>query len=305
MLNLHALRIFTEVAKCGSVTLSAKKLLISQPAVTAQIRNLEKEFGLKLITAKGRSIQLTEAGEILATYSKQLFSLEAEIEKEMHALLTGAKGSLRICATDLPGKTVLPKWIVQYKKLYPFVDIQLSKGSSSTAFQRLLDHSVQVAFVCGDVQEAEGIEYYTLLEDELIFIVPKNHQYEGEEVSLEELMMEPFVVREKGSYTRRKLFSLCRAAGMDIPQSPICMEGMNESIEAVKAGYGVALVPALAVENELFKKELGRVYVKGIHIKHPIKLCKRKQEEPLSSAANFISFIKAEVSSDKYRTVIG
>ncbi|WP_449622320.1 LysR family transcriptional regulator [Robertmurraya sp. Marseille-Q9965] len=97
-MNLHALRIFAEVAKCGSVTRSAENLLISQPAVTAQIRNLEKELDLILISAKGRSIELTEAGKRLAMYSRQLFSLEAEIEKEMQDFKNGVKGNLRICA---------------------------------------------------------------------------------------------------------------------------------------------------------------------------------------------------------------
>ncbi|MDQ0225803.1 LysR family transcriptional regulator [Metabacillus niabensis] len=295
-MNLHALRIFAEVAKCGSVTRSAENLLISQPAVTAQIRNLEKEIDLKLITANGRSIQLTEAGEILAVYSKQLFTLETKIEEEMQNIRNGVKGKLRICATDLPGSTVLPKWLVKFKKAYPMVDVQFSKGSSQTAYQRLQDHAVQLAFICGEAKEEEGIEYFTLLEDELIFIVPNNHHYNGKEISLEKMMKEPFILREQGSYTRKKLFSLCNASGIDMPLSQIGIEGMKESIEAVKAGYGAALVPALAVENELIKGELGRVNIKDLFIKHPIKLCKRKQDEPLSTATNFISFIKAELN---------
>ncbi|WP_449622319.1 LysR substrate-binding domain-containing protein [Robertmurraya sp. Marseille-Q9965] len=176
------------------------------------------------------------------------------------------------------------------------VDVQLSKGSSHIAYQRLLERSVHVAFVCGETLVEEGIEYFTLLEDELIFIVPKKHHYAEKEISLEKIMKEPFIIREKGSYTRRKLFSLCNANGIDIPQSQICIEGMNESIEAVKAGFGAALVPALAVENELLKGDLGRVYVKDLLIKHPITLCTRKQVEPLTTATNFISFINAELT---------
>ncbi|GAA0135488.1 hypothetical protein YSY43_23280 [Paenibacillus sp. YSY-4.3] len=91
MMNLHALRIFNEVASLGSVTRAAEKLLLSQPAVTAQLRNLENEMGMKMITSNGRGVQLTEAGERLAARSNQLFSLEAEIEAEMQALQRGMR----------------------------------------------------------------------------------------------------------------------------------------------------------------------------------------------------------------------
>lgn len=294
-MNLHALRIFTDVAKSGSVTRSAENLLISQPAVTAQIRNLEKELGIRLIQSKGRSIQLTEAGHELAIHSNRLFALEGEIEKKMSDLKTGMQGNLRICMTSLPANTVLPHWIVKYKESYPLVNVQLFKSNSRTSFQRLLDYSVHVAVVCGELEE-EGVDSYTLLEDELIFIVPGSHRLAGKEVSLEELMKEPFVFREEGSYTRRKLVALCESAMINEPSSFIQIEGMNESIEAVKAGYGAALVPLLAVKNELFIGELRRVFVKDVCIKHPIKLCIRKNEEPFSTAANFISLVITELS---------
>ncbi|NAP01440.1 LysR family transcriptional regulator, partial [Halomonas sp. MG34] len=203
-MNLHALRIFTQVAKFGSVTRTAESLLISQPAVTAQLRKLEQEVGMKLITPKGRSIQLTEAGELLANHSKRLFALEADIESKMKDFSTGNRGSLRICSTQLPASTVLPHWIVKFKQKYPSVDVQLYKGNSDWTFERLLDYSVHVAFVYSE-QLGEGVESHTLLDDELIFIVPGEHRLAGKEASLEELIREPFILREKGSATRRNV----------------------------------------------------------------------------------------------------
>ncbi|WP_181350444.1 LysR family transcriptional regulator [Thalassobacillus sp. CUG 92003] len=295
-MNLHALRIFTRVARSGSVTRTAESLLISQPAVTAQLRKLEQEIGMKLITSKGRSIQLTEAGELLAGYSKRLFALEAEIETKMDDFSTGKRGSLRICSTQLPASTVLPRWIVKFKQKYPLVDVQLYKGNSDWTYQRLLDYSVHAAFVCREQQE-EGVESYTLVDDELIFIVPRDHRFARKEVSLEELMREPFILREKGSATRGKVINLCEAANLNEPKSVIQIEGMSESIEAVKAGYGAALVSALAVKKDLHNGMLGRVFVEDVFIKHPIKLCTRSNEELSSATANFISLIKDELAN--------
>ncbi|WP_409368596.1 LysR family transcriptional regulator [Lysinibacillus sp. 38-6] len=82
-MNLHALRIFTKVADLGSITAAANDLLLSQPAVTIQIRNLEKELGLKLTESKGRGIQLTEEGRFVYEQGLRLFHLEAQIEDKL------------------------------------------------------------------------------------------------------------------------------------------------------------------------------------------------------------------------------
>ncbi len=90
-MNLHALRIYCSVASKKSVTEAAKALLISQPAVTMQIRNLEKETGLTLMVPKGRGIELTEAGEFLFKQAERLFDMEADIEKNWNNTKRGSK----------------------------------------------------------------------------------------------------------------------------------------------------------------------------------------------------------------------
>jgi DNA-binding transcriptional LysR family regulator len=290
-MNLHALRMFTEVAKTGSVTRSAENLLISQPAVTAQLRNLERELNMKLIQAEGRSIRLTEEGELVAGHAKRLFALERDIEEEINLIRSGMIGNLRIAATELPGVTVLPNWIVDYKNKYPLVDIKLIKGNSNAVVKRLYNSSVHVAIICGE-DKMEGVNYYTLFEDELIFVVPKAHRLSNQEISLKEIVKEPFILREENSYTRSKLFTLFRFEGIKSPVTSICIEGMKETIEAVKAGFGVAFVSSLAVKQDLIDGTIGRVFVQDIHVKHAIQLCTRKDDPPFSTAANFITLVK-------------
>ena len=296
-MNLHALRVFMEIANTGSVTRAAGSLLLSQPAATAQLRNLEHELGMKLVTPKGRSIQLTDAGKQLAERARELFSLESEMEREMHAIKFGLEGSLRICATDLPRQTVLTAWIVRFKEAYPKVNVQLTKGSSRSAIERLQDHSTDIAIVCGEGPEDSRLEYVTLLEDELVFIVHRDHPLAGSIASLADLMQVTFILREEGSYTRRKLLSLCDTHDVPKPRIGMCIEGMYETIEAVKSGYGTTFVPSMAVSSELESGELAVVKVPGIRVKHPIKLYIRKGEEPLAPAANFVTMTAPALSS--------
>ncbi|GAA0349294.1 LysR family transcriptional regulator [Bacillus horti] len=295
-MNLHALRIFTEVAKTGSVTRSAENLLLSQPAVTAQLRNLEKELALKLVTLNGRNIQLTEAGETLAVESKRLFSLEAEIEKKMGEILTGHQGSLRVCSTQLPSMKILPRWLAQYKKKYPMINVQMFKGSSQVAMSQLLDYSVDIAFVCSEVYE-EKVDVIPLIRDTLIFIVSRGHHLGGRSVSLATVMKEPFVFREKGSATRKKLVSLCERESIQEPKMGIEIEGLSESIEAVKAGYGVALVSEFAVKDLLESGQIEKVSIQNMHLEQPISLCMRKNDPNSPMVKNFITMVKEELTN--------
>ncbi|MFC4619357.1 LysR family transcriptional regulator [Camelliibacillus cellulosilyticus] len=289
-MNLHALRIFMKVAEIGSVTGAAAKLLISQPAVTAQIRTLEKETGLKLLAPKGRTIQLTETGRWLAEQSHRLFALEADIEKEIADRREGKSGVLRLFATQLPARTLLTEWMVQFKKQYPDVDVQLFRGNTHHAFESLLNYEAHIAVIASEWQDLD-IDSFTLFEDELVFIVPTRHRLAGREVELKEILREPFVYREKGSATRQKLMSLCQYVNVDPPRVGLMIEGLNESIEAVKIGYGAMLVPAFAVKSELNHHEVERVWVKDIHLSLPLRVCTRKKTPLFSVAKNFIAFI--------------
>lgn len=125
------------------------------------------------------------------------------------------------------------------------------------------------------------------------FIVPESHKYNGEEVSLSDLVQEPFLLREEGSSTREILFSLCKVHGVTTPPIGLQFHGLNESIRAVIAGYGTMLVPSLAVEEHLKRKEVGRVKVKGIEIKRPVYLCTRKDDQELSqNIEKFLNIVK-------------
>ncbi|MGO4371768.1 LysR family transcriptional regulator, partial [Paenibacillus sp. MCAF20] len=101
-MNLHALKLFHTAAQEGSVTRAAELLRISQPAVTMQIRNLEKEIGMPLLLPKGRGVMLTEAGQFVAEQASRLFALESEIDRSLIDFKSGLTGKLRIAATYLP-----------------------------------------------------------------------------------------------------------------------------------------------------------------------------------------------------------
>ncbi|ALA53493.1 LysR family transcriptional regulator [Shouchella clausii] len=299
-MNLHALRIFTKVAALKSVTKAADALSISQPAVTIQIRNLEKETGLKLIKTEGRGINLTKEGEFLVKRAESLFNMEQDIENKLIQLKDGELQELHISSTSLPANYLLPTWLAKFKLAYPSVKINLSSGNSYQVVDQLLHYKSDIAFVVKEEWHHPTIQLHHLMDIEFWFIVPTGHKYDGQEVSLHDLMDEPFLVREEGSSTREVLFSLCNLHNVPVPNIGIQFHGLNESIRSVLAGYGAMLAPSLAVKDHIHRNELGKVLVKDIEIKRPVYLCTRKEDAHTIHLSRLIDLINGFTKDDFY-----
>lgn len=293
-MNLHALRLFHTVAEKGNVTRAAEELNISQPAVTAQIKKLEQEIGLILLSPKGRGILLTQAGLQLAKQAKRLFSLEAEIDSYIDQLKNGAVGKLRIVATYLPANFLLPKWIGRYKQRYPEVEVEFTTTNSRSAIDQLINYEAEIAFIGGRKEFNPFIHSKELLEDKMVFVVHKDHKFASKHITLAEMAREPFVFREEGSSSREKLVSLCKIHNVNEPIVGLQINGLNETIRTVIEGYGVTFVSSLEVNEYITRGEVGTVYVDEIQLKNPISLCTRKKDTLAETALNFIQMIEKD-----------
>ncbi|HEY0827804.1 MAG TPA: LysR family transcriptional regulator [Bacilli bacterium] len=294
-MNLHALRLFSKVAERASITRAAEEMNISQPAVTSQIKKLEQEIGLVLLVSKGRGIILTEAGLQLARQAKRLFSLEIEIESHIDQMKKGTIGKLRITATFLPANFLLPRWISLYKQTYKEIEIELTSTNANKAIERLVNYEAELAFIGGSRESHPLIARKELFEDELWFVVHKDHKLAMQTVSLAETLQEPFVFREEGSSSREMLIALCRVNNTTQPALGLQMNGLNETIRAVMEGYGVTFVSALEVKGHIGRGELARVYVEGVHLKNPISLCTRKRDALSTQAHQFTEMVMNSV----------
>lgn len=292
-MNLHALRLFHEIALTGSVTRASEALKISQPAITAQVKKLEKELGLVLLKPQGRGVALTDAGETAALLAKRLFAVEQQIEQYARDYASGLNGRIRVAATYLPAHFLMPAWIAMFKRQYEQVEMNIITTNSSEALGKLLQGEVDLAIYGGlpeDNPDTIGTEH--LFRDELWFVVAPGHRYANQSIQLEDMMREPFVMREEGSSTRARLLSLCRTYNAPSPRIALQFNGLHEAIRAVIAGYGANFVSSLAVREHVERGELCRVNVKDVHLENTIAIWTRKNE-PLSAAAqHFIDTIR-------------
>ncbi|GIO32978.1 MULTISPECIES: LysR family transcriptional regulator [Paenibacillus] len=282
-MNLHALRFFSKVAETGSVTLASEMLRVSQPAVTAQIKRLEQELGIRLWISQGRGVALTDAGRMLAAEAKRLFDLERSIEERLDGIKEGKEGRLHISATYLPANFLLPRLVAEYKKRHPAVVLEWTTTNSAQALELLLHYKADIAIVGGIREEHPLLVKTPLLEDRMCFVVHPSHPLAGKNVSLAEMLEVPFIYREEGSFSREQLLALCKVRRLPAPAAGLQVNGLHETLRVVIEGYGAALLSSLETETFITEGRLAVVHVQDAELSNPISAYTRK--EPLSPAA--------------------
>src|SRR5438874_6419179 len=152
-LNLHQLATFQIVAKHCSFVRAAEELHFSQPAVSAQIRHLEKTLGVKLFDQIGRRTHLTRAGEELYLYSQKIFSVIDETLDIMEALRSPHYGRLSVGADTTVGSYVVPGLLGKFQQIYPQVEISLQVLNRAAIIERLMNNRVELAAMAADQDE--------------------------------------------------------------------------------------------------------------------------------------------------------
>ncbi|MFD1178697.1 LysR family transcriptional regulator [Paenibacillus puldeungensis] len=293
-MNLHALRLFYTIARTRSVTQASEQLRISQPAITVQVKKLEKELGIRLLRPLGRGITLTDAGEEIARMAHRLFGLEQQIERFCGRVQEGEIGQISLAATYLPAHILLPNWLSRFKKQYEEVELVIHTTNSKEALRLLTEMEVDAA-IYGGVPERmpEGVQMEELFRDELWFVVAPGHPYANQHISLVTMMQEPFVMREVGSSTRERLLSLCRTHNLPAPRIALQFNGLHEAIQAVIAGYGANFVSSLIVRDEVQRGRLCRVYVDEVELFNTIAVWTRAEDPLPMGARNFLEMIRS------------
>ncbi|UQZ81752.1 HTH-type transcriptional activator CmpR [Paenibacillus konkukensis] len=293
-INLHALMLFYHVALTGSVTEASKRLNISQPAISAQIRNFEKQYGMILFEKKGRNLVLTPFGQKLFKPTEKLFILEEQIHTMIEDYQKYPKGKLRISGNYLATSVLIPKWASLFKQKYPEVEVVISTVNSQTAFDSLHHYEVDIAIFGNSnitTQTSHSLQCLELYSDEFVFVVAPNHKYANRHISIEEMIREPFIMREEGSTTRRRLVEVCEAHNVNPPKIELQFNGLNEAIQAVVAGYGVSYVSLLVASQFIQRGELATVEVDGIRLTNKIVLCSHEPAYLEEYIRDFISII--------------
>ncbi len=262
MPNFNQFRIFYHAAKHKNFTRAAEALFISQPAVTTQIKAFEEFCGFKLFKKKGRINRLTDEGRILYEYAQTIFSLEQNIDDAIEDLRELKRGALRIGTSKAYARYFMPYMLRTFHDRYPNIKIELNEGSSLEMTLSLLDLKNEVVIIA-KAEDVSGIRFIPFSQEEMVVVVTPGHPLtRKKEISFKELADEPFIMKDKGSGTRKLVDRLFSQAGC---ASNILMEVSNAEFikQLVQRGDGVSFLVHEAVATEIAEGKLAAVSLKG------------------------------------------
>lgn len=245
------LEVFVAVAERLSFSSAARALHLSQPAVSQHVAALERELGAPLFDRSTRRVRLTAAGAALLARAATLLRDHAEARRAVAAAEGRIAGTLAVASSLMIGAYVLPSALARLAERHPELHVRVTIENTEQVVAALLDGRADVGFVEGDVSHRD-LELHRLREDELVVIVPAGHRFErAGEVALDDLLREPFVLREPGSGTRQVFESRLEQAGVEPASLRVVAElsGIDATKAAVAAGLGVSVVSLSALPN--------------------------------------------------------
>ncbi|MGO8989687.1 MAG: LysR substrate-binding domain-containing protein [bacterium] len=249
-MNLRQLEAFYLVVKKGSCTKAAEELNVTQPAVTIQVKSLEKSLNLKLIQHFGERIRLSEAGELLYQYAEKIFSLAEEAVEKMRDIRQLVKGTLRIGTTKNYARYIMPPLLTTFQARYPDIRVILDEGNSEDMARSVLDMKNEMAFI-GQVNFDRRLKSIFFSAVEFVLVASPQHRFsQRENISFKELNGEPVILREKGSGSRAAILRRFDLYGIR-PSVIIEAGSLDFIVRYVKQGKGISFMFEPDIKEEL------------------------------------------------------
>lgn len=259
------LKVFICVARHLNFTRAAQELLISQPAVTNHISELERQTGLMLFSRRGRGIQLTAEGSRMLEHAERIFADYRAMDEDLAALAGQRRGQLTIGASTSIAQYLLPPILARFNRRYPDVDVQLLSENTENIEQMLLSERVDLGMIEGSSSRA-GFVYDDFRTDAIVLVADGRRAVAPQ--TPQTLVQQPLVMRENGSGTLEVVMGTLRQSGLRPADLRVVMRiGSTEGIKRyVQNSDAMAFVSRLTIENELKLGLLQVVPTEGIDI---------------------------------------
>jgi len=293
-MDTRQLAAFCAVVERESFSQAAARLGVTQPAVSLQVRALEKRLGRQLLDRSGRRVVPTEAGLRLYRGAQKLLALEEQLFEDVAAEDEGSlRGRLEVGASTGPGGTVLALLLCEFQRRNPELTVALSVHDTQRIVELVARRELELGVV-GAARRQRSVSFEPLFRDEVLLVCPPDHRFAGRTLSLEELATEPLIVMQAGAGVRAVIEDELRRAGMRLRDFDVRLElGLQESVKsAVIAGYGVTFISRWAVDADLAAGTLAHARVEGLDPARQISLVRSTGRLPSRAADAFVAFAR-------------
>jgi len=292
--TLRQLEIFLAVARAGSFRRAAERLALSQPALSQQVKELERRLDSPLFDRLGRSIGLTQAGRLLEEHARRIFAMLQGVQDAMRELRGLDRGSLLLGGSTTPGIYLLPWLLGRFKARHGGIEVSLRIGNTREIEERVRATEVDLGIIGGHLAAFKETCVEASLVDRIVLIVPPRHRWAGRRtIAPAGLSEECLLVREEGSATRRVTEAALERAGA-APRSRLEL-GHTEAIkQGVLAGLGVAFVSEYAVRSEVAGGRLRSLAVRGVPIQRHFHVIRHEARSLTPAARAFLEFLRQD-----------
>jgi DNA-binding transcriptional LysR family regulator len=293
-MDTRQLAAFCAVVDRKSFSQAAELLGVTQPAVSLQIRSLEKRLGERLLDRSGRRVEPTEAGKRLYRSAQRMLALEQQLVEEVVGDGEGElRGRLEIGCSTGPGATVLPLLLCEFQRANPGVTISLSVNDTLHVIDLVAERRLELGVV-GAAPRHRAVAFEPFFQDEVVLAVPPAHPLAGKSVSLDDLRSEALILMQEGAGVRQMIEDELRAAGLRLRDLDVKLElGLQESVKAaVAAGHGVTFISGSSIEPELAAGTLAAAKVEGLAPTREISLVRSTGRTPSRVAEAFVAFAR-------------
>jgi DNA-binding transcriptional LysR family regulator len=297
-MDTRQLAAFCAVVERRSFSLAAERLGVTQPAVSLQVRALEKRLGTQLLDRSGRRVEPTEAGLRLYRGAQRMLALEEQLVAEVGGEGdAGLAGTFQIGASTGPGGIVLAQLLCEFQGHNPELRISLSVFDTQTVVERVAERELELGVV-GAARRHRGVVFEPFFHDEVILACPPGHRFAGTTVTLDEIRGERLIVMQEGAGVRQMIEDELRRVGTRLRDLDVRIElGLQESVtSAVRAGYGVTFISRTSVESDLAAGTLTAARVAGLELEREIFLVRASGRAESRAAQAFVEFARPRLA---------
>ncbi len=289
----YRLHVFRTVAELKGISGAARKLNISQPAVTQHIKHLEEEFGTQLLLRSPSGIALTDAGYVLLDHALRIADLHDAVAQKLGQRRGQLRGPLRLGASTSITQYYVPPLLASFLREHPEVHLSFLGGNTEEIIGALLAHRIDLGLVEGPCRRRD-LKAKSFFEDEIICVVAKNHALaRNKSITVNQLLSQPVILREAGSGTREYVEQALRRAGLKPERLSVIAEvPSSEAIKGIlETGLGLSFLSRLSVKEELKSGLLREVKIRGVSILRPFLALHHQGPVPGGPSGAFLQVV--------------
>jgi DNA-binding transcriptional LysR family regulator len=295
-MDTRQLAAFCAVVEKKSFSQAAERLGVTQPAVSLQIRALEKRLGTQLLDRSGRRVEPTESGLRLYRNAQRMLAVEEQLLDEL-SQEDRIGGRFELGASTGPGGSVVPLVLGELQRTHPDISVALTVSDTHRIVELVADRALELGVV-GFARRHRAVTFEVLFRDEVVLATPPGHAFSGRTVSLDELRTETLILMQEGAGVREAIEDELRGAGVRLKDFDVRLElGLQESVRsAVEAGFGVTFISRSAIEAGLAAGTLAEARVEGLEPSREIFLARASGRTLTRAAQAFIDLARVRLA---------